>query len=362
MKVTLREKKLKHGKRGLYLDFYPPIVNPDTNRQTRREHLKLYVFEDPRTKTEKEHNKKTFELGEIIRAKRQLEIQSESYGFLSGQHKTESFIEFVRKLTELKKQRATGTYRTWYAMLVHLETFAPGCRFGDVTEGFCGDFKSYLINDAGITANSASIYLTKFKSTVSLASDNGCLAGNPGKRLKTIQIKSSKRDFLSIAEVKQLAAVPFKYEDLRRAGLFSILTGLRFSDCEKLIWGEIRHNAHGYFISARLQKTDSFEVFPISDEAFEMLSERGGPDEKVFKYLNYNQCRHLSEWFTAAGITRKLGFHSFRHTYATLQLSAGTDLAVVSEMLGHKDIKTTRIYAKIVSERKREATNKITLK
>ena len=68
IKVFLREKKLKHGKKGLYLDFYPPIVHPQTAKPTRREHLRLYVYERPKAETEKNHNKETKLLGENIRA------------------------------------------------------------------------------------------------------------------------------------------------------------------------------------------------------------------------------------------------------------------------------------------------------
>jgi len=62
-----------------------------------------------------------------------------------------------------------------------------------------------------------------------------------------------------------------------------------------------------------------------------------------------------------AGITKDITFHCFRHTYATLQLSYGTDIYTVSKMLGHKELKTTQIYAKIIDQAKREAANKIKL-
>jgi hypothetical protein len=65
VKVFLREKKLKHGKKGLYLDFYPPIVHPQTAKPTRRENLRLYLYERPKAETEKNHNKETKLLGEI---------------------------------------------------------------------------------------------------------------------------------------------------------------------------------------------------------------------------------------------------------------------------------------------------------
>lgn len=68
IKVFLREKKLKHGKRGLYLDFYPPIIVD--GERTRREHLRLYTYEKPKTETEREHNKETKMLGENIRSQR----------------------------------------------------------------------------------------------------------------------------------------------------------------------------------------------------------------------------------------------------------------------------------------------------
>lgn len=69
----------------------------------------------------------------------------------------------------------------------------------------------------------------------------------------------------------------------------------------------------------------------------------------------------MKRWVLKAGITKNITFHSFRHTYATLQLNAGTDIFTVSKMLGHRDLKTTLIYAKIIDQTKREAADKIKL-
>lgn len=74
-KIFLRGKQLKYGKRGLYLDFYPPVVHPETLQQTRREHLRLYIFERPKSETEKDQNKETRMLADSIRSQRQLELQ-----------------------------------------------------------------------------------------------------------------------------------------------------------------------------------------------------------------------------------------------------------------------------------------------
>ena len=87
-------------------------------------------------------------------------------------------------------------------------------------------------------------------------------------------------------------------------------------------------------------------------------------DSKVFEGLKNTayENRHLYQWIGASGITRRITFHCFRHTYATLQLSQGTDIYTVSKLLGHKNLKTTQIYAKVMDQAKRAAANKISLK
>jgi site-specific recombinase XerD len=102
---------------------------------------------------------------------------------------------------------------------------------------------------------------------------------------------------------------------------------------------------------------------PISEQAFKLLGERKEPTERVFEGLIYstNLNKHLKRWILRAGITKDITFHCFRHTFATLQLSHGTDIYTVSKMLGHKDLKTTQIYAKIIDDTKRKAADKIKL-
>lgn len=70
----------------------------------------------------------------------------------------------------------------------------------------------------------------------------------------------------------------------------------------------------------------------------------------------------LPKWISDAGITKHITFHCFRHTYATLQIAAGTDIYTVSKMLTHRNVTTTQIYADLVNAKKRETVNRITLK
>jgi site-specific recombinase XerD len=71
--------------------------------------------------------------------------------------------------------------------------------------------------------------------------------------------------------------------------------------------------------------------------------------------------RPLKKWLETNGIKKKITFHCFRHTFATLQLSSGTDIYTVSKMLGHTNVKTTQIYAKVVDKKKEKAANAIKL-
>jgi integrase len=121
---------------------------------------------------------------------------------------------------------------------------------------------------------------------------------------------------------------------------------------------------NGFFIRFTQQKTGGVEMMPISDQAYSLMGGRRQPKDKVFKGLTYSAYsnRHLAKWIGLAGITKEITFHCFRHTYATLQLSKGTDIYTVSKMLGHRSLKTTQVYAKIIDEAKRQASERIKLK
>jgi site-specific recombinase XerD len=94
-----------------------------------------------------------------------------------------------------------------------------------------------------------------------------------------------------------------------------------------------------------------------------LLGEKAEPIERVFKGLKYSAWHNikLQQWVMRAGISKTITFHCARHTYATLQLTLGTDIYTVSKLLGHKDLKTTQVYAKIIDDKKKEAANKIVL-
>lgn len=357
------------GRKSLYLDFYPPIPHPETGKPTRREYLRLEVLERPRTEMDKTLNKEARALAETIRATRQIEIQSEQWGQMADIRRGADFVTFFRQLAN---DRKASNHDNWMSALHYLEAFTGGSlKFPDLNEQFCNGFRHYLLNapsnrtgNKPLSQNSVVSYFNKFKAALKQACKSGYLLQDLNEKVEAVKPAETHRKYLSLEELQALANAECDNPILKRAALFSALTGLRFSDIQKLTWGEVRHSeASSYYLQFHQQKTGGAETHFISAQAFGLMGERGKPIETVFHALHYSAWENvkLKRWLLAAGIAKDITFHSFRHTYATLQLSQGTDIFTVSKMLGHKDLKTTQIYAKIVDEKKREAADKIKL-
>ena len=141
------------------------------------------------------------------------------------------------------------------------------------------------------------------------------------------------------------------------------ITGLRHCDIKQLKWRDVVKDEEHYRLLFTQQKTKGAEYMPIPDQAYLLCGERGDADRLVFEGLQDPSWinRPVKKWVEASGITKHITFHCFRHTYATLQLTNGTDIYTVSKMLGHKKVTTTQIYAKIVDEKKEKAANAIKL-
>ncbi len=365
-KVKLRQKAISGGRRTIFLDIYPPVPHPDTGKLTRKHYLKIFVYSSPKTELERFHNRETLELAEYERALRQLDVQNFRFSFLSQRMLKGNFVEFFEK--EKLKRTNNSNSENWRMAIVYFKDFAgEKVLFPQLNETFCEEYADYLLAAPAlgrakrkIATNTAVSYFAKFKATLKQAFKKGYLATNLGEIIDSITPKDTHREFLFLDELQALAETPCESDVVKRAGLFSALTGLRFSDCNTLEWSEIRGSSGNYYIQFSIDKTEKAEFHPISNQAFELL---GKWDQgKIFKGLRYSLVdKLLPKWLKTAGISKHITFHCFRHTFATLQLLYGTDIVTVSKLLGHKDIKTTMIYVKIVDKLKREASHRIKL-
>ncbi len=265
---------------------------------------------------------------------------------------------FVKYFFDLKRDAKQSTRGVWESSFRQLERFLVARNrkdmpFNTINNVLIRDFRQYLLtakrtcsDSRTLSINSVSDYFRNFKSGLKQAYFDELLERDYSAQAQNVGKKRTFRNYLTQEEVIRLVNTPFEDDSLRRASIFSILTGLRFSDIEKMRWGALKPVEKGYFSLKFVQKKtgDAQEnVIPLS--AYEILGKPGDPNKKVFKKLQLYSPK-LQNWVKNAGIDKKITFHCFRRTFATLNLQNGVNIYVISCALGHSSIKTTESYLK----------------
>lgn len=358
----MRKRLLPSGKITLYLDYYPPVRDPKTNKMSRREYLGIYLTSKPRTLAEREANKEKLIAAEGIRSQREISILNGENGFMDKSTPKEDFLAYYRSKLE-------GHDQKWIRVYDHFKVYCGGkCLMKDVTVDFCNGFKDYLLGarqlrhkGQSLAHNSAAGYWSTFRGFLNMAWREKKLAENVNDYLEAIEAIDTHREFLTQEELQVLADTPCSSPVLKAASLFSCLTGLRFGDIRDLTWDKIQtYPDGGHCIRITTEKTDTASTIPISEEAYGLC----GPTGKgcVFKGFTYSLVQQeLARWIKAAGIEKHITFHCFRHTNATLMLNQGVDIYTVSKMLTHRNVSTTQIYTEVIDRTKRKAAESISL-
>ena len=343
MSVKLRKRKRSNNNYSLYLDIYH-----DGQRKT--EYLGLYLTED------KISNKSTQQLAENIRAKRQLELQNQSYGFTSETRRKENFVIYFERLV---KQRPADR-SSWTCTLKILKTFTAGSiAFQNITPEWLDDLKKQLLEQ--VSQITAWHYYSNIKYALNKAVKEKIIHSNPCQLVENIKKPETKREYLVFDEVQKLMNTKCGNEEVKDAFIFCCFTGLRFSDVKNLVWKNIKDNK----IQFTQKKTSIIQYLPLSKTAQSIIDKRKDKAIQTEENIIFNLptkvvCwEHIKNWVKAAKIEKRVSFHTARHTFATLSLTYGTDLYTVSKLLGHKDISTTQIYAKIIDKKLEEAVNNL---
>ena len=291
MTVTLRQRE-QRGKISLYLEYYK-------NGKREYEYLKMYLIPEPEkgkiTKAEKEENRKTLDLAEAIRSKRHFEIKNGIFGFQDMGKMKGSFLKYFEYLTE-KRKDSTGNYGNWDSTLKHLKKFAPhDVSFDQINKRWLEDFKEYLQNSAKtkskviLSQNSQHSYYNKVRAALREAHKEGNISRNPADEVEGIKAGETEREFLTYDELIAMSKADCEIKILKEAFLFSALTGLRWSDVNKLTWAEVQHSKEiGNYIRFTQKKTKGAETLPIGEEALKLMGERDIATERVFVGLKYS--------------------------------------------------------------------------
>ena len=369
--VTLRKRPIKNGTmQSLYLDYYPGYRDETTMKMQRHESLGIYIYSKPRNQRERDYNDRMMEKGEAIRCRRFESVVNERYDFFDREKMKGDFLAYFEKKAREKNTKWENVYK-------HFQAFCQGkCRFDEINVELCNRFMQYLFTTPQtlhkkhrLHINTIAGYWSTFRAVLHTAYRDHRIQENPNGYLDRIDTIPTEKEHLSQPELVKLAETECQEPELKKAFLFSCLTGIRKSDVKGLTWMKIQpYGNGGMYITVRMQKTKQLINNPISEEALELIGfydedKDRQPSDKVFPNLKDSMFQSpLKNWMKAAGITKHISFHCARHTFGSLQADAGTSIYAIQRMLGHKNVETTQIYADMSDETKRQSVDRITLK
>jgi integrase len=377
--IKVRFKDLANGNQSIYLDYY-------NNGKRQYEFLKLYLVPE-KTLNDKTANAQTLQLANAIKAQKIVELQNTAHGFKFSTIKQKArLVDYLNAIAAEKKQTAgnvtKGQHQVYNVLIKHIKQYSgEQTNFKQITKEYCSGFINYLktventiykkgrsetFTSGLLTENTMYGYIKTLNVALNRAVRDGILANNPLTllpRQERPKRQLDNREYLTLDEVKQLVVTPCRKPIIKNAFLFSCFSGLRFSDVKNLTWGQLQTDNEGKKVIRYTQrKTGKPENLQLSNEALKFLPDRSEAKSGDVIYLLSNNGytnETLKSWILAAGITKRVTFHVSRHTNATLLLSLGVPIETVSKLLGHADIQTTQIYAKVIDKNKRDAVSKL---
>jgi len=268
----------------------------------------------------------------------------------------------VKSLIGISKSKAT--HQKYEVTLKHITNLLrkkynlSDIPFTEINHMFISNFETYLLVDCQCNSNTTAKFIQFFKRIILIARNNGWMLHDPFANYK-IRMNKVDRGYLTKEEleciVKMKIDIP-RLEHVRDIFIFSCFTGLAYIDVYNLKESNIRTSFDGnLWIMTKRQKTDVNSNIPLLEVPKMILEKYKGklPEGKILPISsNQKMNAYLKEIGDLCEIKKNLTFHLARHTFATtITLSQGVPIETVSKMLGHTNIKTTQIYARITDNK-----------
>lgn len=288
--------------------------------------------------------------------------------YFGRDYPSENLLVFFRRHnTEFYRMvginRSLSTYYKYRCVYRHLQDFISshyGCEdmaLENIDRGFLIGFHHFIAQACGHKKNTVWVYLIAFKHILKLAINQGYLTHDPFADYK-LHSEDVPRSYLTFEEINRLIRLEIihpKIRLIRDAFLFSCFTGLSFVDIRALSPGHIQRENDRVWIRLSRRKTGTETTIRLLSVPGRILSEYGaeGHEGPFFRLPGNRTCNlSLQQVMSMAGIQRHITFHCARHTFATtVTLSQGMAIETISKLLGHKNIRTTQIYAKVTNSK-----------
>jgi len=309
---------------------------------------------------------------ELIRDNKMITAEALKNRYTGASEKQRMLIAIFQKHNEevealIDKGFAAGTVERYKTSLSHTQEFIKwkfrisDIDIRDIGHEFITDYDFYLRSVRKCANNTVIKYIKNFKKIVRICIANGWLDKDPFVKYKP-KLTEVERHFLSTEELLGLTEKVFVIDRLNQVKdifIFSCYTGLAYVDVKKLTPSNLVIGIDGnYWIKTHRTKTDTPSNIPLLPQAMEIINKYKDHPAAVNKggllpvLSNQNMNAYLKEIAIVCGISKNLTFHIARHTFATtVTLSNGISLESVSKMLGHKNMRTTQHYAKILDKK-----------
>jgi len=352
MGVALRKKENSDDTSTLYLDIYH-------NGKRKYEFLQqLKLITKPSTAIERAKNKENLDLAKKILAKRQHELESNDYDLTPAFKQNIYFMEFYKSFLDGYKKKDLRVVQASYNMF---ERYLKDAEIKDLTAkqldaSIVNEFKNYLLEN--LSGESPANYYKKFKMVIKQAIRKNIILKDPCIDIVVTAKQSIKKSILTPDEVQLLAKVDIKNNEIKRAFLFSLFTGLRFSDIISIKWQNI--DLVNNILNFTQEKTGEKVDLNLLATALKILGVAKNPKEYIFKLPSHTGCtKALKLWVKKAGINKHITWHCARHSFATNLIFFGADVNTASKLLGHTNLRYTERYTHIVKSLKEKAINNL---
>ena len=354
---------------------YSEKLDKEVMRKDRkREFLKLYLWQAPRTPIERQQNKETLELAKKIRFERGQELLESVEGYRLKKERDINFLDYFQSYIDkyTKKdirmvQIALNRFRDFLNETPEYNKFAKRIKPEQINKDMVEAYTEYL-QTRSVGEGAKSIY-ARFKKVVKFAIEHDVMLKNPCTGI-TIKIDDQqlKKEVLSTEEIQQLIVTHYDNENpnIRRAFIFCLYCGLRYCDVKDLTFKNVDYANR--LLKFEQNKTkghsaNSGVVIPLNDGILKLIGEPSNPDnrdEAIFPLPSYEMClKALKRWVKRAGINKHISWHCARHSFAVNILNNGANIKTVASLLGHSGLKHTEKYTRAVDKLKEDAINSL---